>query len=200
MQEIPTLFIRDPKMRLAINEVNPGCEWVLAGEGVATEKLDGTACAIIQGRFYKRLRIKEGKPAPEGWLHWDQDPAMTHGHGWVPVGDGPEDAYHREAWISGEGLPDGTYELIGPKVQGDSYGLEKHVLALHGAHVLDAPRTYDALAQWLAESPPIEGIVWHHPDGRYVKIKRRDFRLPWPMKPRFSMPEATRGGADEPTS
>ena len=28
----------------------------------------------------------------------------------------------------------------------------------------------------------IEGIVWHHPDGRMVKIKARDFGLPWPPR------------------
>ena len=27
----------------------------------------------------------------------------------------------------------------------------------------------------------IEGIVWHHPDGRMAKIKRRDFGLSWPI-------------------
>ena len=25
----------------------------------------------------------------------------------------------------------------------------------------------------------LEGIVWHHPDGRWAKIKRRDFGLKW---------------------
>ena len=26
----------------------------------------------------------------------------------------------------------------------------------------------------------VEGIVWHHPDGRMVKIKRKDFGFKWP--------------------
>jgi hypothetical protein len=25
----------------------------------------------------------------------------------------------------------------------------------------------------------IEGIVWHHPDGRMVKIKKKDFGYKW---------------------
>ena len=29
---------------------------------------------------------------------------------------------------------------------------------------------------------PIEGIVWHHPDGRMAKIKARDFGIQWPPK------------------
>lgn len=42
MKKMPTLFIRvfyDHSIIDTINEVTPGCEWVLAGEGVATEKL-----------------------------------------------------------------------------------------------------------------------------------------------------------------
>ena len=35
-------------------------------------------------------------------------------------------------------------------------------------------REFDALRQWL-EHRPIEGVVWHHQDGRMVKLKRSDF-------------------------
>ncbi|MFF0155255.1 hypothetical protein [Micromonospora sp. NPDC005203] len=28
---------------------------------------------------------------------------------------------------------------------------------------------------WLPAHPRYEGIVWHHPDGRRAKLKRRDF-------------------------
>lgn len=37
MKKIPTLLRRDPAdMSRVLPEVNPGCEWVLAGEGRAT--------------------------------------------------------------------------------------------------------------------------------------------------------------------
>ena len=42
---------------------------------------------------------------------------------------------------------------------------------------LDAPRTFDALRAFLADHDDIEGIVWHHPDGRMVKIKGKDFGI-----------------------
>lgn len=45
MRKIPTLFVREflPNHKILItDQVTPGCEWVLAGEGVATRKLDGT--------------------------------------------------------------------------------------------------------------------------------------------------------------
>jgi hypothetical protein len=38
-----------------------------------------------------------------------------------------------------------------------------------------APRDYEGLRIWLLARPQYEGIVWHHPDGRMAKLKRRDF-------------------------
>ena len=40
----------------------------------------------------------------------------------------------------------------------------------------EPPRTFAELRRWLA-GQDIEGLVWHHPDGRMAKIKRRDFGL-----------------------
>ena len=40
--------------------------------------------------------------------------------------------------------------------------------------MVDFPRTYDQIKDAL-ENTDIEGIVWHHPDGRMVKIKKKDF-------------------------
>ena len=75
------------------------------------------------------------------------------------------------------GAHDGTYELCGPKVQGNPERYDHHLLVRHGSEVLaDAPRTFLALGHYLADND-IEGIVWHHPDGRMVKIKGKDFGL-----------------------
>lgn len=50
-----------------------------------------------------------------------------------------------------------------------------HVLIPHGEDVLeDAPRTFADLMAYLRDKA-IEGIVWHHEDGRRVKIKKADF-------------------------
>ena len=52
-----------------------------------------------------------------------------------------------------------------------------HDLIAHGAELLsDAPRTYAELREYLKPGH-IEGIVWHHPDGRMVKIKAKDFGI-----------------------
>ncbi len=189
MKKIPSLFKRDyDGTRLVYDEVVPGSEWVVNGEGVATAKFDGTACMVRDGVLYKRYDVKKGRIPPEGWESC-QEPDEVTGHwpGWVPVGDGPEDKWHREAWATAYGNwvkapPNHTYELVGPKVQGNPYGLTRHDLWWHGIQPLDdVPRTFDALREWFEQHPGFEGIVWHHPDGRMVKIKRRDFGLPWPV-------------------
>lgn len=178
MEKIISLFKRDYEgNRLVYNEVVPGAEWVLAGEGVATRKWDGTCCMIRGGKLYKRYDAKAGRKPPENFEPAQAEPDRASGHwpGWVPVGDSPEDRWHREAFDPT--LPDGTYELVGPKVQGNPEKLDRHQLIPHGQHILpDAPRTFDELREWF-KGKDIEGIVWWHPDGRKVKIKKKDFGL-----------------------
>ena len=53
----------------------------------------------------------------------------------------------------------------------------QHTLLRHGAVQLPrAPRTFLEVKGYLADGM-IEGIVWHHPDGRMVKIKAKDFGI-----------------------
>ena len=186
MKKIISLFQRNyDSDRLVRDEVVPGAGWVLAGEGVATRKFDGTCAAVRDGKLYKRYDAKQGKTPPVGFAPaQDPDPVTGHWPGWLPVGDGPDDKWFRDAWNrTGDhdkpsgintGLPDGTYELCGPKVQGNPEGFKCHVLIPHGVEKLDAPYHYGGIKDYLAVTN-IEGIVWHHPDGRMVKIKAKDF-------------------------
>lgn len=185
MKKIISLFQRNyDGDHLVRDEIVPGAEWVVDGQGSATRKIDGTSCLIRDGRLYKRYDAKHGKTPPPGFEPAQPAPDPNTGHwpGWLLVGDGPDDRWHREAW---EAQPDlhllpGTYELCGPKVQRNTEKLSAHRLIRHGAEVLPtAPRTFHELKAWLAERS-MEGIVWHHPDGRMVKIKTRDFGLKWP--------------------
>jgi hypothetical protein len=180
MQKIISLFMRNyDGDRLVRDEVVPGAEWVLAGEGVATRKFDGTCCMVRDGKLYKRYDAKQGKTPPYGFEPAQEPDAKTgHWPGWLPVGDGPEDRWHREAWDAHQRYaPDGTYELCGPKVQQNPERVPSHVLIAHGFQQLpEAPRTFARIRHYL-ESHDIEGIVWHHPDGRMVKIKAKDFGL-----------------------
>lgn len=178
MKKIISLFQRNYNGdRLVFDKVVPGAEWVLAGEGLATRKYDGTCCLIRDGKLYKRYDAKHGKNPPiEFEPAQDSDPNTGHWPGWLPIGEGPEDARHREALKAlGPIIVDGTYELCGPKVNGNPELLAAHKLIRHGDEILtNAPRAFDALQDYLRDLD-IEGIVWHHPDGRMVKIKRRDF-------------------------
>lgn len=190
MKKIPTLFVRDMTTKLVTPDVTPGCEWVIAGDGVATEKADGTCCLARDGKLYKRYDAKQGRTPPTDFEPAQPEPDPNTGHwpGWVPVGDGAEDKWHREAWTEtwnrddNGNLLDGTYELVGPKVQGNPYDLDEHQLWRHGdTLLLDAPNTYAELEIYLRDSH-IEGIVWHHLDGRMAKLKRKDFGLQWPVR------------------
>lgn len=183
MNKIPTLFERDwngDRSRV-LDKPAEGCEWVFAGEGTATRKLDGTCCLIRDGKLYKRHEVRPGKSTPEGFEAVATDEETGKTFGWVPVGDGPEDRWHREAWdtTNDELRRDGTYELIGPKIQKNPEHSEVHVLVPHTVTALqmaDPPRTFEGMRDLLAASD-VEGIVFHHPDGRMAKIKGRDFGL-----------------------
>src|SRR5690349_6335943 len=138
MRKIPTLFQRDANDRRHVTrEVNAECRWVLDGEGTPTRKFDGTCCLVEGGRFFKRHEVRNGASAPADFVPAnDVDPVTGKQAGWVPVGDGPDDRYHREAWqawqaATGAVAPDGTYELVGPKVQGNPEGYAAHGLVNH---------------------------------------------------------------------
>lgn len=190
MQKIISLFQRNyDGDHLVRDEVVPGAEWVLAGEGVATRKWDGTCCLWKGGRLWKRYDLKPGKKAPAGFVAV-QEPAAKTGKqpGWLPVGDGPEDKWHRKALTYGDGgIPvddtsvplqdDQTYELCGPKVQGNPEHVGWHMLHRHGAEVVrGVPRDFVRLKAYFTLYD-IEGIVWHHQDGRMVKVKGKDFGI-----------------------
>jgi hypothetical protein len=189
MRKIPTLFQRN---RSPVNPmtslVNPECQWVLEGEGVPTAKWDGTACLYLEGRLYKRHTIQAHDPLdpldyPADWLPAQPmpDPHTLKHPGWMPVTDGPDDKWHRTGLRrAGPMRESQTYELCGPKINGNRHQLDRIMLIEHGVHpIMSNPRTYAEILEWLTQDKLYEGIVWHHPDGRMAKVKKRDFRIPW---------------------
>lgn len=187
MQKIPTIFVRDMSKQpsLVTPEWNSDCLWVRDGEGKATRKWDGSSCLWRGGRLYRRRELRPGDVAPTDFESLGTDENTGKTVGWVPVGDDPDDKWHRQALGELTVLVDGaTYELVGPKVNGGKDGQIIHCFQKHGETSADAgafkpvPRDFDGIREWLAEHV-MEGIVWHHPDGRMAKIKRRDFGLRW---------------------
>lgn len=183
MKKIPTLFERDwngDRSRV-VEQVHAGCEWVIMGEGNATRKIDGTSCLIRGGKLYRRRELKKGEPQPPLFELADHDEETGKTVGWMPVEpSNPSDKYHAEAFGDGNGLANGTYELVGPKVQGGIEKFPKYLLISHNDPELvydePTPRTFDGLKSWLG-GRDIEGLVFHHSDGRMAKIKLRDFGL-----------------------
>lgn len=192
MKKIPTLFKRNwdttnnpgfGRGRLVSEEITEGTEWVTNGEGVATRKFDGTCCMVRDGKLYRRFEVKKAGRVPINFELIETDLVTGNQVGWIPVGDGPEDKWHREGLANWHGIiadagmaiPDATYELVGPKINSNPEKFAMHTLIQHGTHTIeDAPRNYEGLKEWFC-SRDIEGIVWWHPDGRMVKIKKRDF-------------------------
>lgn len=135
---------------------------------------------IKNGELYARYDVKKGRSAPEGFIPAQEHDAVTgHWPGWVKCDrDDSQWKWHFEAFDdAARNFADGTYELCGPKIQNNPDGYNTHVLIPHGQDdISDVPRTFSELKEWLQDKD-IEGIVWHHPDGRMVKIKKKDFGL-----------------------
>ena len=183
MEKIPTIFERGEGFKV-IDLPRKECEWVFAGEGRATEKLDGTNCRITVRagqvvRVEKRRnpsKLQKQQGVIDGW-YVDADEYSN------------EDKWIFEA-VRGtdvHGWPDGEHsvEALGPSIQGNALGLPKHLCVPFNLEIPiyeDVPRTFDGLKEFLQKldsrfSPGhlAEGIVFHHPDGRRAKIKRKDF-------------------------
>jgi hypothetical protein len=182
MKKIPTLYARDfsHDPRYVTRDVTPGCEWVLKGEGTPTRKYDGT-CVMFDGeKWWARREVKPGKLPPPGFVEVEYDEETGKTIGWEPGEQSPFAKWLAQAdaalVIGARPLHGSTYELVGPKVNGNPEGYSEHHLIEHAEadRLPDAPRDFDGLAAWL-HAHKYEGIVWHHPDGRMAKIKKRDF-------------------------
>jgi hypothetical protein len=158
-------------------------------EGIASEKFDGTNVRItIRNHTCVRLekrrnptKVQKHKKIIDPW-YIDADEY------------GPDDKYLFEA-VEGtdlEYIPDGEWsaEAIGPKIQGNPLDRQAHMLIVFSLKlhrklikIDNVPVTFNELREWLPRQRscmnpdrPIEGIVWHMPDGRMFKIKTKDFK------------------------
>ena len=193
MRKIPTLFKREFENHNVVS-IMPECiselAWVLNGEGIATEKHDGSCCAIINGAFYKRYDAKRNrlgifKQPPSDAIPCDKpDPVTGHWPHWLPVKGDASDKWFVEAKNNvekcGNILDDGTYEAIGPHFQNNPYALSEDTLIRHGSVVIDVPdRSFEGIKKYLSLHN-IEGIVFWKDGQPRCKIKRSDFGFRWP--------------------
>ena len=182
MQKIETIFDRGSDFKVT-PKIRAGTEWVFAGEGVATEKVDGTNVRITVQSGKVLMVEKRRNPTREEKAKGDEP-------GYIAANrDVPQDKHIFRA-VDGTDvskIPDGSWpcEAIGPKIQGNPLALESptcYVFSLNPTIVADVPREYDGLKEFLKTFDSLyspghkaEGIVYHHPDGRMAKIKVRDF-------------------------
>lgn len=183
MKKMSTLFKKDPNdlSKVIDGEYNSENLWVFEDGVKATRKFDGTACAIIDGNLYKRFDAKKGKIVPKGAIECQSADVFSGHHPyWVPCSrDNPSDKYHWEAYdnqIEAVGfIEDGTYELCGVKVQRNAEGIVSgHFLWKHGSIAFDTDQVLENPREFMKDKN-IEGIVFHHPDGRMCKIRKKDF-------------------------
>ncbi|MFI9329005.1 hypothetical protein ACIGZJ_15820 [Kitasatospora sp. NPDC052868] len=183
MEKIPTLFERDGDFRV-VDRPRAECAWVFDGEGTPTEKLDGTNVRLTTRagrlvRVEKRRnpsKVQKQQGITDGWY------VDTDEHG-------PEDRWILTAARNTDvaGWPDGEHacEALGPRIQGNPLQLDEYRCVPFNLEIPaygDVPRSYRELRDYLAglesryaPGSLAEGIVFHHPDGRRAKIKRKDF-------------------------
>lgn len=206
MKKLKCVFVIDrDNNSLAIDKVYPGNEWVLAGEGIATIKFDGTSTIFLNGCLHKRwdrrlkprfhsMRMRLGdrfvfqdhmlKDVPDGAIPCEESPDLVtyhHPH-WVPVkASNPEDVYFIEALNNTkEDLIEGqTYEMVGPTIRNNLHEFSTHTLIKHGSSVVsNLDRSFLGIKSWL-ELNYHEGIVFHRGNGDMAKIRRKDFGILW---------------------
>lgn len=193
MKKISTLYQKDPNdLSRVIDKLNIENEWVINGDSIPTRKFDGTSVAVIEGELFKRYDCKIDKktgkykkPIPTGAIPC-QEPDIKSGHHphWVKCDrNNPADKYHFEAFDkleSSHSIEFKTFELCGPKIQGNPEGFYSHVLILHGASELNINDfSFEGLKQYLSNPDiNIEGIVFHNKyDSRMCKIRKCDFGI-----------------------
>lgn len=200
MKKIPTILPKDPNnLKLVTNGE------LLKGIKYFQLKIDGTSAMIKDGILYARYDIKliinkKGKKTfltkeevkhkiPIGAIPC-QEPDEKSGHWphWILVDENPQFKYILEAFnnIKKSGLLDideGTYECIGPKIQGNPHNEEEHLLIPHNHSKLNYKIDFEKMNnnpfeyfKNLFKDFNWEGLVAYNDKCEPIgKIRRSDF-------------------------
>lgn len=199
MDKIPTLFQREgPKNNFkAVDRLTKGCEWIFTHPHMTiTEKLDGTNVRITVRagqvvRVEKRCNPNKGQKKAGIINPWYVDTNnMDNADRWVLEAVGNTDVTE---WEDGEHC----CEALGPKIQGNSLGLDTHRCVPFDIHLfiypicvpiytvyfcLDEEAPFFGLADFLRNLDSLyspgrlaEGIVLIGEEGQRAKLKRSDF-------------------------
>lgn len=178
---------------LAIDEIEPGFEWVFEDEGVhAVDKLHGTNICLIfvdgilQSIDNRATRIFD-KPCISANLKTNEARMI----------EGVINAFERK-WIDKHFTGRMYGELVGPTINGNIHHLVKHYFVPFDYLISHChwkswiankyPKTFDSIQTWFKDLPSLftkkmtketqlaEGLVFYHPDGiRKAKLRRDMF-------------------------
>ena len=185
---------------------------------VPTFKRDGTAVFRgADGEWFTRRAVKTGKQAPEGFIALETDPNTGTTFGWEPKESSPMKKFLNKAiekFIQDNGAEpprSTTFELIGPKINGNPEKATADELRIHGQEkaadfptiqdILDSDEPFEMLKPIFADfrAKHIEGIVFWiaDEDGNLIeprfKIRCKDFFPEMDTRPKPSRNRGHRG-------
>lgn len=196
MQKIPALVSIDREAHRPLRAFNPQALARLAAANaiLATRKRDGQAMQFLGGdptevtSWLIRRAVAAGKPAPAGFILVEEDAVTGKRFGWEPAATASVRKILVQALASftGTPAPGTTFELCGPKMQGNPEGLANHTLFEHGSEgvaipissILNLPahEAFDALiaAARAWEAAGVEGVVLWVAGAPAVKVRTKD--------------------------
>jgi hypothetical protein len=188
VKKMPALFVIDRLKHIGTDVLNDAATWIFNEPSTVTVKRDGTGIAVADdGRIFARRSVRKGKKAPEGFVLAELDPFTGHAFGSEPIETSGFIKMFREAVENlEEPLTPGTFELTGPKINGNPEGLARHALFRHGVEVItdipdmrtvDPDNAFEILKNIFTDFKKrgIEGVVWAGADNKRVKLRVYDF-------------------------
>ena len=185
---------------------------------IPTFKRDGTAVFCdADGDWFTRRAVKTGKQAPDGFIALETDPNTGTTFGWEPKDSSPMKKFLNKAiekFIQDNGTEpprNTTFELLGPKINGNPEHVDSEELRIHGNEkatdfptiqdILDSDEPFDMLKPIFADfrAKHIEGIVFWiaDEDGNLIeprfKIRCKDFFPEMDTRPKPSRNRRQRG-------
>lgn len=186
IKKMPALFVTNWETHEVTTQINPKAAWIFNEPSTATYKKDGTSITVAEdGKIYARRMVRKGKTAPEGFIPAETDPITGHTFGLEPVNQSSFYKFFLQA-SAGKQLPPGTYELCGPKINGNPESLTQPTLYPHGeeeATEIPDMRTvkpedaHNILKEIFShfKTQGIEGVVWKGSDNKRAKLRVKDF-------------------------
>jgi hypothetical protein len=186
VKKMPALFVIDREAHVATTDINESAAWIFDEPARPTIKRDGTSVTVSEdGTIYARRMVRRGRKAPAGFIPAETDSYTGNTFGLEPVEQSGFAKMFKEA-SAGQTLAPGTYELCGPKINGNPESLTSHKLLSHGddaaveipdMRTIPREEAFETLKGIFAgyKKRGIEGVVWWGADGKRTKLRVKDF-------------------------